>query len=434
MFRHLSITAIGYTGQLLLTLVTSILAARLLGPTARGELAAIMMLPLVLQIATSFGMPQALTYFTARHARQAGAFLGAAMAASALVCIPVTLIALAVQPGLLSAYPQSAIATAQIYLAAMLPLLTLTGIPSSTFLGRKDYLHYHLLRLLPSALYLVAVISALWAPEPERIALVYLASTALVGMPMVIWFYIRHVAQPVVFSRTQLRDILPYAAVTLLSTLPQTIAQRLDQFVVLVRLDATSLGLYSIASGMGLMLYTLQTAAGTILLPYLAESEHDTTHRHATFSRLFRLTVLASAVLVGGLLVVLPVLVPLMFGDDFRPAVVPAAMLVVAFGLTGINQALSDGFRGLGHPRLPLYTEAVGLATKLAFLATFYSNLTLNTAALLAMAGPLAVLAINLFLYHTRVEALDRRWLLAWRNDLTLMWHTLSQRLQAIRK
>ena len=62
-----------------LGLVTGILAARLLGPVGRGELAAIQTWPSVMATIAMLGLPEAVVYFSAKEREQSGRYLGSAM-------------------------------------------------------------------------------------------------------------------------------------------------------------------------------------------------------------------------------------------------------------------------------------------------------------------------------------------------------------------
>jgi O-antigen/teichoic acid export membrane protein len=54
-------------------------------------------------------------------------------------------------------------------------------------------------------------------------------------------------------------------------------------------------------------------------------------------------------------------LVPLLFGDAFRPAIPLAQILLVAGFLLGVRRAVLPGLRGLGLPGIGSYSELVAL-------------------------------------------------------------------------
>jgi O-antigen/teichoic acid export membrane protein len=64
-----------------LGMMSGVLAARLLGPHGRGELAAIQTWPGVIGTLAMLGMPEAIVYYSARDERGAGRYLGSAVIA-----------------------------------------------------------------------------------------------------------------------------------------------------------------------------------------------------------------------------------------------------------------------------------------------------------------------------------------------------------------
>src|SRR5437762_3877248 len=66
-FRDLAGTAGANISIAVLSSVAGILAARLLGPEGRGELAAAIVWAGIIGVLASMGLPQALTYFTAQQ-------------------------------------------------------------------------------------------------------------------------------------------------------------------------------------------------------------------------------------------------------------------------------------------------------------------------------------------------------------------------------
>lgn len=417
LLRRISGTAAGAAGQIVLGLVASILAARLLGPHGRGELAALLLIPQTLQSFAMLGMPQALAYFTAQQPQKAGQWLGAASYAVVAACLVLALPVTALTPLILHAYRPTLVTTAMATGAVLTLLLAVTGLGVNTFMGLKKYLHFNLFRLAPSVLYLLAVLALFVWPSAPRLVLVYTALCALILVPLQLKIF-KHFP-PTTPSLPLLRAMAPYALWSLAVVVPQILTQRLDQFAVLARLSSTQLGLYSIALGMGQMLMSLQTTAGAILIPYLADTTLHAHHKPHLFARLFRLTLMLSFLMVAGALVVLPILLPLMFGRAFATAIPPAMLLVAGAGVMGINGAMADGFRGLGWARLPFWTEAFGLLAKTTLLALFWGHLTLMNAAAIGLATPLLVLAANLVLFHTRVAKLNGAFVQGFTQDLS---------------
>jgi O-antigen/teichoic acid export membrane protein len=115
--------------------------------------------------------------------------------------------------------------------------------------------------------------------------------------------------------------------------------------------------------------------------------------------RVLRMNSIVVLVLVAMQLFATPLLLPLLFGADYRAAVPAALLLVVAGGFSGLNLTLSNGLRGLGHPQTSLIAEVLGLvvtALGLLVLLPPLGILGAAAASLLAYASACGYLAVQL--------------------------------------
>ena len=117
-------------------LVTGILAARLLGPQGRGELAAIQTWPTNFAYLGMLGVADATVYFTAREPRQAGKYLSSATVLTLLLALPTGALAYTLMPLLLAAQSAQVIHAARRYIL-LIPLMALVTAPFSALRGRN---------------------------------------------------------------------------------------------------------------------------------------------------------------------------------------------------------------------------------------------------------------------------------------------------------
>ncbi len=418
MLKHIGMTLAGFGGQLLLSLASGILAARLLGPDMRGELAALLLLPLTLQFVALAGLPHAQTVLVSQRPNQASTITGTTMLLALLPCLVTVAFGLAAIPWLLEGTGLQH--HAAWLLICLLPLFTLYSMPFNTALGLKHYGVYNIYRVGISAVYLAAVLLALWRPEATVIGWGYVGLMALFGLPLAYFICHRYIHWPLRVDRSLISPLYHFAKPTFFSQLPQILGQRFDQFVVLAVLNTTALGYYTIALAVGQMFTSLQQSVGTLLIPYLAGSTHDGRNPVLLFGSALRVLTALSAMGVMVLGVLLPWLLPLLFGQAFAPAVPVATLLLAAGALMGLHTAFMDGFRGLGLPQLPLKSEWFALLCKALVIAVgvlWLGQPTLIEIALLACLSTLPALVYDGLLYHRHVEPLGLQWLLRARGD-----------------
>lgn len=370
----------------LLGLVTGTLAARLLGPEGRGELAAIQTWPSFVATVAMLGLPEALVYHCAQKPARAGRYLSSAVVIALSASLPFVVFGYWAMPLLLSAQSAEVIDAARWYLL-IVPVFALVGIPYHPLRGLNRFSSWNGLRLMaPVAWVVVLGVAVLTgSASPAGLAFAYLALLALLFIPVAL-VVVRQVPGP---FRPDVRDwgaLLRYGFPAVASTLPQMLNYRLDQFVMMAFLPAQALGLYVAAVAWGGMVQPLLGALGTALFPHVA-SQADPAHRVRVFAQGSRLALLLSVGLGGLLLVLTPWGLPLLFGPAFASAVPAALVLVVASAVAAFNGVMEEGLRGLGRPSAVLWAELGGVGITVAALVGLLPPFGIVGAALASLLG-----------------------------------------------
>lgn len=352
----------------LLALLTGSLAARLLGPEGRGELAAIQMWPAFLATIASLGLPQALIFFSARSAERAGRYLGSALLLSVLACAPFMAAGYVLLPYVLSAQPSETVTAARWYLW-LLPIQAIGAMPYHLLRGRSDFAVWNALRMAPGIGWL-GVLAFAWlsgSPRAALLAYLYLGFLALLIVPT---FQIlrERVAGPFRPDPGHWRPMLTYGVPSVLSSVPQLLNLRLDQLLMAAFLPMQTLGLYVVAVTWSSAVAQLPNALGTVLFPRTA-AQADVRQQGRVVAQGARLAVLCAVTVGAGVALASPWAIPMLFGERFAAAVPAGLVLVVAAAIASVNSVLEEGLRGLGHPTVVLWAELGGLAvTAIALL------------------------------------------------------------------
>jgi O-antigen/teichoic acid export membrane protein len=386
----------GTNGALaLLGLITGTLAARLLGPQGRGELAAIQTWPSFIATIAMLGLPEALVYYCARNPARAGRYLASAVAITVFASLPFMSLGYWLMPFLLSAQSAEVVRAARWYLL-IVPLFALVGIPYHPLRGLNRFVAWNALRLLAPLAWLVVLLAAMitGSTSPERLAFAYLALLALLFVPVAL-VAAREVPGP---FRPDARDwgpLIQYGLPAMASTLPQMLNYRLDQLLMMAFLPAQELGLYVVAVAWGGIVQPLVGALGMALFPHVA-SQSDPDERVRRFLQGSRLALLLSLGLASVLLVLTPWVLPFLFGRSFDPAVPAALALVLASAVAAFNGVVEEGLRGLGRPSTVLWAELGGVCVTLVALFILLPQLGILGAALASLLGYAGVSAMLL--------------------------------------
>ena len=182
--------------------------------------------------------------------------------------------------------------------------------------------------------------------EASALVLGQLAGTALAALLLVL------AARPPrpAWHRREAGELLRFGLPSLGSGLAGIGAQHIDYAVVAARLPAAAVGLYWRAYTLGV---DYQGKLSGILvqvgLPLYARAEDADTRREIR-ERIVRLQTLVLFPLLGGLILLAPVAVPLVFGDQWEDAVEPTQILAVAGMMSAIQAGTGPLLLAVGRP------------------------------------------------------------------------------------
>ncbi len=376
-------------------IVTGMLSARLLGPTGRGELAAIQVFPTLVSVIGVLGVADALVYLVAREPREGGRWLASGMALTTLACIPFALGAYLVMPVVLRAQSPAVVEAARFYL--LLVLLNATvGLLTHPMQGLGKLTQWNIMRLLPALVWLVLLLLAWVQGEAGAAGLTrsYVLGYATLALPFAL-IALPRLARPFRIEPRRWQPLLRYGLPSVLAYVPGMLNVRLDQMLMAAFLTAESLGLYAVAvAWSGALLPLLLQAIGSVLVPRIASTQLDPEQQSTRLGKGARLG--AAAILPALLILALitPLLLPLLFGAAFSRAVPAALVLLVAAAFNAMNEVLRAGLRGLGFPGDVLWGELLGLVVTAVCLALLLRPLDLMGAAIASLASYFVVMIV----------------------------------------
>ncbi len=423
---HLTLTLGTNVFMACVGLATGILAARLLGPRGRGELAAIQTWPTSIAYLAMLGLADATVYFSAREPHRSGRYLSSAATLALLSGLPIGAAACFLMPHLLAAQAPVVIEAARWYLL-MIPLAAVEVMPLNALRGRRNLVVWNALRATPNVGWLVVLVAApaLGKATPEWLAGAFLAMLGLLLFPVLLVTR-RHVPGPFAPDRRLWRPMLGYGLPSAGASVPQLFNLRLDQMLMAALLAPRLLGLYVVAVAWSGAAAPATSAIGAVIFPHVA-SKCSPSLQAETLGRATRLGSVVAAGLCGILLVLTPLAVPLLFGARFAAAIPAALVLVVAGAVLGLISILEEGSRGLGDTKAILWSELGGLAVTAVALVLLLHPLGIMGAAIASLLayGAIAVSlvvhiryrtgypATSLLLPHAEDFALARRRILA---------------------
>lgn len=388
--RSSALTTFAATAAIvLLTFATSIILARNLGPEGRGLLLALTFWPALISALTNLSLNEAAAYHIARsdgmsdaaakrEFEATGLLLQLAMAfVSGAICVLVIDL-------LLPAAHRVSLWAVLCYAVLFAPLSVLDQHFKAVLQGRGQFILLNAIRLVQPLAYatllvLLVILSAVSVGSVMAAMIASLAVSPLVvalvdGAPVVPLS--RAAASKLVSSglRFHVANFVLYAAT------------EIDKLIVLQLVDISLVGQYAIAIGVSSLGSGLVVQSVGLLLSREMSALRDLQHRGELLIRGVHVTTIALVLVNGAAAALAPWWLPLVFGQEFVPAV-PVAMVLLLMGtLRGIRQIIDRGMRAAHVTSTGITGEAIALVASVVF-----ATLGCKLGSLLGLAAGLAL-------------------------------------------
>jgi O-antigen/teichoic acid export membrane protein len=375
-------------------IATGLLAARLLLPEGRGELAAIMLWAGLIVEFGIVGLSDALLYRAATSASSPRQLFAAMAALTGIFSVVLIAAGFIIEPYVFTGDDASVLRLALIYLVAYVPSYLGALMIASMFQGHLDIMTWNLLRGIIAIGYLLFIgLAVLFGHATvEGFAAANVLSTVaalIVGLVLAGqrgWLAWRP-------DWPTLKGIVVYGAKVHVGEMLNSARQKIDQALVALWLPHADLGLYVVALTVANGPLILAQTLANLAFPKVAQ-QAEIAGKIVVFGRYFRFTMAVTIATALILLVLNPWLVPLLFGRPFAPAALIANIMLIGLPAASAKllfiQALKSWDRSLviGHAEfIGLVAAAVSLFVLLPSLGIAGAAISLVVANIVAAAA-----------------------------------------------
>jgi O-antigen/teichoic acid export membrane protein len=334
-----------------------VVVARALGPTMRGNYAAVTAWFGVAMMVGGMGQPATLCFYVARDPSRARDYVATSRAMMLATGIAALAAGVLLAPFLAHGHP-AVIVGYRIAFGAS--LLAFVGASYTFSLQARDIRRWNEVGLSQPLLSAIAI-CVLW-----RLKLLTL-DAALTILPVTMflqlcWAYASCRRVDLVPGNARFALVRPlsvYGMAQIAAQTPATLNAQLDQLVLSQTVPAADLGRYAIAVSLSLLPIPLVAAIGNVAFPRLAAETGIT----AATRRLQRAAVIGSLSVASALLIPLAVvahwLVPLVFGAAYQGAVPMLWILAPGTVFLACGQVVGDLLRGRGQPNVVAWTQGL---------------------------------------------------------------------------
>lgn len=399
-FNFASVLAAGLGGVIL---------ARVVGPTVRGEYAAITAWFGIVLMVGGMGQPAALCFYVARDPLRSCNYVATSRA------MMLTTGALALTAGELLA-PVLARGNAEVAmgyrLAFSASVVAFVGASYTFSLQARDLHRWNVVRLLQPLLGLIAIGTLAYLKLLSLdAALISLGVTMLIQL---VWAYRCCRVTGLAPGRPQAGLIWPlatYGTAQIAALTPAVLNANLDQLVLSQTVASADLGRYAVAVSLTSLPIPLVSAIGNVAFPRLAARR---VVNEAT-RRLQLLAVLGSAGLAAAMLVPLAAvaywMIPLVFGANYRGAVPLLWILSPGAIFLACGQVVGDLLRGRNHPTVVAWAQGLAAVFTVVMLLALLPLIGVAGAAVAStVAYGIALAAMLRSLWRLPRHARGRGW------------------------
>ena len=380
-------------GQIALVL-TGVVSARALGPSDRGYLALLVLIPAVLQGIGTLGLPRAVTYFIASNPAQEASILRVIRVPVVVQAVALTALQVVILSVIVAVEPPHVRWAA----VAVLPLLAANladAYGKAILQGQQRYFAFNVLRNAGTTFYLVGLLVLLITDEIGLIefTIAYVVGMVLAGAVTLAAALAGRVppSEPTEVSQSML---VRFGLKGYVASLSPIATFRLDQVVVGLLLSPVALGLYVVGLAFTNLPGFIARSIGFIAYPKVAGTAHG---QDTEMRRFFWFSIALSGTAVLVLELTAGWLVPLFFGSEFDSAVTLARILLVSAFFDGARQILFDTSSGSGRPGLGSIAELTSwlvIIPAVAILLPLWGATGVATATALAAGASFLALAL----------------------------------------
>jgi O-antigen/teichoic acid export membrane protein len=349
-------------------IATGLLAARLLLPEGRGELAEIVLWAGLIVEFGILGLSDALLYRAATAAASPRTLFACSVALVAVLSVVLVAAGFVIEPLVIPDAPQT-LHLALLFLVGYVPLYLGSLFAASMFQGHLDMVTWNVIRGLVAMGYLVFIALA-YALGHGTVA--GFASANLLGLALALAVGLVLLARRgwigLEADGATLRGLVVYGAKVHVGELLNSARQKVDQALVAFWLPHSELGLYVVALTVANGPLILAQTLANLAFPKVSQ-QADPAGKTLVFGRYLRFTLVVTTATAVVLLPLNPWLVPLLFGAPFAPAATVANIMLLGLPAAGAKLLFMGALKAWDRSLVITRAEAVGLAAAVLSLA-----------------------------------------------------------------
>ncbi|MFH0765059.1 MAG: polysaccharide biosynthesis C-terminal domain-containing protein [Calditrichota bacterium] len=379
--RKLLASMAGQIGVFVGGLLSQVIIARSFGTEGKGAFTLSVLVVTVVFNLVNGSLGAANAHYLGRRSAWGGAILGNSIIQAVLIGSLVIIASLTLAEGMLPhIYPELDVALVK-RLMLIMPFLLIMEYTLQMVIGQDRILRFNVLLFMRDFIFLAALVLLLIGGYLTVIsALAAWAATQIISSLWSLWSAWEGGRYRFKIDWQVWTSMARYALQTYSANLFAFLRSRLEMLIIPFYLDLSSLGVFSVAISVSVVLWQLPTAVSQVLLPFISiRNDQAANLVTPTLCRitLFLTTIAAIIIVIVGLPGI-----SWLFGRDFSPAFKPLAIILPGTVINSLAKLLSGDLAGRGKAHYAAIISPIVVALSLALNLTLIPLWGLTGAAL----------------------------------------------------
>jgi len=406
--------------------ITSVITARVLGPSDRGLLTLLQTYAILTFSVLSLGIDRAINYYGSRRPRMRPRLLAVGLLHTVLLGVIALLAAAAIGNTLLTWKHQQPNTTLVLLTALVVPATFLQTVALAMLLSERRYRDVNVLNVATRvACFVVTIVTIVllgWGVAGGLLSLLTLSLAFVVGA-------IPHLARGGIARPTRALTgaVVRYGARLQVANFIRLAAGKFDVLLLAAFTGLETVGVYTVALLLGEVVLQIPRSLGFVVMPLVAAEGAGSS---GTATRALRLngTATPAAVIVG--VIGGPVLIVVAFGQDFTGALTPFLILLPGLWFTSAANLAAFICSGRGRPGLTSMLASIDAVGTVVFDVALIPFFGATGAAMAQTLGGLAFGIGSLLAVASLYRVPVRSLLLLRRSEMREYWAEAMARLR----
>ncbi len=273
---------------------------------------------------------------------------------------------------------------------------------SGLFYGTKRIVEITTWKIVWSILQLLTFGILFFLKQPVAVFIVAFAFLSFIDAVTMVFLFIHLEKVQVGFSAKLIKPMLAYGLPVYASRIVLNLGQRADSYLVFWYLGSALLGVYSIGTSLSEQMWLMPQAITMVMMPNLGPLHLK--EAASTTRDVVRVSALLTVVVMLGASIVMPLLIPLLYGQDFTGAALPFLLRLPGTAAIGIYMIMEPFFQSRGWPKLPLWISIFGLLSNLILDVLLIPPFAMTGAALASTIPYIFQLGLALLIFQNKTD------------------------------